>query len=108
MADLIHPVKSSKPTINRSGSITAGGTAQLAVAANDSRRYLLIQNKSTALESFWVDFDATAVADSPSIEIAPGVTIFWETGDAQEVYIPTGAISVIAATTGTKFTIKEG
>lgn len=89
--------------IDRSGTITAGGTAQTGVAAKADRRYLLVQNKSTASESFWVNFGGTAaVADSPSIEIAPGVTLTFESG-----FVPSGAISVIAATTGTAFTIKE-
>lgn len=88
---------------DRSGSITSGGTAQQAAGVNLGRRYLLIQNKRSATESFWVDFDKLATTDSPSIEISPGVTMFWE-----ETFVPRGVISVIAATTGTKFTIKEG
>lgn len=88
---------------NRSGSITTGGSAQSAAAANAARNYLLIQNKTTAAESFWVNCrGADAVADSPSVEVAPGVTLMYEGG-----FVPTGAISVIAATTGTKFTIEE-
>ena len=85
-----------------SGSISSGGSAQNVAGASE-RSYLLIQNKSAATESFWVSFVTTAVADSPSIEVVPGTTLTWDAG-----FIPSGIISVIAATTGTKFTIKEG
>jgi len=87
---------------NRSGSITTGGTAQQAAASNASRKYLMIQNKTTASESFWFSTDATAVADSPSVEVPPGMTFLFE-----GTFVPSGAVSVIAATTGTKFTAKE-
>jgi hypothetical protein len=88
---------------DRSGTITAGGTAQQAAAVNAARKYLLVQNPTDGAESFWFSADATAVAASPSVEVAPGVTLTFEGS-----FVPSSAISVIAATTGTAFTIKEG
>lgn len=88
---------------DRSGTITLGGTAQQSAALNAARRYLLVQNPTTATESFWISLTTTAVAASPSIEVAPGVTLTFE-----GTFIPTGAVSVVAATTATKFTVKEG
>lgn len=92
------------PLTDHSGTITAGGTAQTAVNERGYRTFLFIQNPTSASESFWVNFDGTAaVADSPSIEVAAGVTLIFGEGG----FLPNGAVSVIAATTGTKFTIKE-
>lgn len=88
---------------NRSGTITAGATAQSMMSANAARRYLLIQNPTTGSESFWINFTTTAVQSQPSIEVAPGVTFIWE-----GTFIPTEAISVIASTTATPFIAKEG
>jgi len=87
---------------DRSGTITTGFTAQQAAAANTSRHYLFIQNPSTAPGSLWFSTVATAVAASPSIELVPGAS--YETGS----FVPTGAVSVIAATTGHAFTAREG
>lgn len=90
---------------NYSGTITLGGTAQTVIAANSSRRYLLIQNISdTAL---WVDFGATAVQDQPSVKLAAdsgsggGFLVF------EGNFVPTTALSIIGATTGKKFVCKE-
>jgi hypothetical protein len=88
--------------INLSGTITSGGVAQAAATARAGRGYLLVQNPSTGAESFWISFSGTATAASPTIEIVPGATFFWEGRT-----VPTEAISVIAPTTGTAFTILE-
>lgn len=103
-AQSANPPVSQSATTNKSGAITTGGTSQTLAAANAARRYLLIQNKRSASESFWVRVDGTAaVTDSPSIEVAPGVTLTFEGS-----FVPTGQVNVIAATTGTKFTALEG
>lgn len=86
---------------NRSGTITTGGVAQQVMAANAHRRYLFIQNISDT--AMWFDIGATAVASQPSTYLAPGVAFMWAVG-----YIPTGAVSIICATTGKGFTAKEG
>jgi hypothetical protein len=87
---------------DRSVTITTGGTAQEAAPANPNRVYLLVQNPTTSPGPVWFSTSTTAVADSPSIELQPGQS--WESPAS---FCPTGAISVIAATTGAKVTIKE-
>jgi hypothetical protein len=86
---------------NRSGSITTGATAQAVCAANAKRRFLLFQNISA--EDMWINFDGTtAVADQPSILLPTKTSMIWD-----GPFVPNGAISVIAATTGSKFVCKE-
>lgn len=87
---------------NRSGTITAGGTAQQVMAANSSRKYLLFQNVSDT--AMWIDFGTTAVADSPSVLVpASGGAVVQE-----GTFVSTQSVSVFCATTGKKFTAKEG
>lgn len=94
---------------NRSGTITAGGTAQVLAAANTARRYLMIQNASVG--TLWVSLDTTAVAGSPSIALE-GCNVANDGSGGSLVFegsfIPTGAISIIGATTGQAFVGKEG
>jgi hypothetical protein len=86
---------------NRSGSITTGATAQSVAVANTNRKYLFFQNISA--EDMWINFDGTAaVADQPSILFPTKTSMTWNAD-----FCPTGAISVIAATTGSKFVCKE-
>lgn len=87
---------------NYSGSIATGGTAQTALAANPKRNFLLIQNPPTEVENLSVDFDATAVGDGTDFTLEPGGAVIFDT------LIPQGLVSVIAATTGHKFIVKEG
>lgn len=93
------PVRGS--LTNRSGTITLGGTAQTLAAANTSRSYLLVQNISA--ENLWINFTTAAVADQPSFKIVPGDTFFMESS-----FLSTELISIIGATTGSKFVSKEG
>jgi hypothetical protein len=86
---------------DRSGTLTTGGTAQNAAAALATRKYLFVQNPSTAPGTLWFSTVTTAVQDSPSIELVPGAS--FESG----LFCPTGAVSVIAATTGHKWTARE-
>ena len=85
---------------DRSGSIATGATAQQLAAANGTREYLLIQNVSA--EDIWINFGITAVADQPSIKIAAGQSREWTV-----LGVPTASVSIIAATTGSKFVAKE-
>src|SRR4051794_6885724 len=61
---------------DKSGTITAGNTAQTLAAANATRNYLLIQNNSTA--DLWVNFGGiAAIVGQPSYKIVQdGVLIF--------------------------------
>lgn len=99
-ATTITPISGS--LTDRSGTITTGGTAQNAAAALSTRKYLYIENPITATARLWFSTVATAVADSPSISLEPGQS--WENPSH---FCPTGAVSVIAATTGHKFTVRE-
>ena len=87
---------------DRSVTIITGGTAQEAAPENEARVYLLIQNPSTNTGSVWFAVGTAATAASPSIELQPGQA--WESPGS---FCPTGAVSVIHATTGTQITIKE-
>jgi hypothetical protein len=85
---------------DRSGTIATGGTAQQVMAVNHNRRGILFQNVSDT--DMWVDFGATAVADSPSIKVAAGLALPF-----MGSFMPTQYMSVICATTGKKYTCKE-
>lgn len=94
---------------DRSGTIAVGGTAQQAMAANTSRKYLLLVNPSTAAEqgiataeTLWFNFTATAVATQPSIPLEPGEKFLMEAG-----FVSTELVSIRAATTGHVFVAKE-
>lgn len=86
--------------IDKSGTIAAGGTAQVVAAARPGRAYLFIQNVSDS--DMWVNFGATAVAAQPSIKLVAGASFVMEAG-----IVCDQAISVICATTGKAFTAKE-
>lgn len=88
--------------VDASGSITAGGTAQAGPVANVGRSHLFIQNISDT--TMWVNFGVTAVADQPSIQIVAGAILRYDA----PAFVPQGAVSVIGATTGKKFVLKEG
>lgn len=88
---------------DRSGTVTTGGTAQNAMVANASRKYLLLRNPLEETETLWFDLTATAVAASPSIRLDPGDTFVMEGS-----FVSTQALSIFAATTGHKWTAKEG
>lgn len=90
--------------VNRSSTITTGGTAQTAVAANSGRLALVIHNVDAA-EALYVNLVGTAVVDGAGgIKLAAGATLIFDGSGI----VPTNAVSVIAATTGHKFTIYEG
>lgn len=82
-----------------SSSITVGGTAQVLVAEQTHRRYLLVQNTSGG--DLWIDFTATAVAASPSIRLQSGDTYVME-----GTSVCGDAVSIFGATTGQTFTAK--
>lgn len=84
-----------------SSTITNGGTAQVALVANTGRKFLLIQNPTTASEDLWFSLTGTAAVDAAgSLSLAAGGAMSFE-GD----FLPSNAVSVIAATTGHKFTL---
>jgi hypothetical protein len=86
--------------IDRSGTITAGGTAQEIAPANPMRRGFLIQNISDT--DMWFNVGTVAVANQPSVRIIAGALY-----EAPTAATPKGALSVIGATTAKAFTAKE-
>lgn len=88
---------------DRSGTITTGGTAQNAAAANASRRYLLVRNPLSAAQPLYFNLTGMATADSPSMRLDPGDTFVME-----GLFVASNAVSVLGATTGNKFTVWDG
>lgn len=88
--------------INLSGAITTGNTAQALAAANSRRNGFRIQNISAG--DLWVnDIGGTAAVDtSGSMKIVANGFYVTPPG-----YDYTGAISIIGATTGQRYTSSE-
>ena len=89
---------SSASPVDRSSTITAGGTAQVLLAANANRKGIEFFNNSVG--SIWLNVVGTAVAGGGSIEVRSGG--YWS-----PPVVPVTAISVIGATTGQAFTCWE-
>jgi hypothetical protein len=92
---------SSATMVDRSGTITLGGTAQALMAANPARKGYLIQNNSAGV--LWFnEIGGTAVLAQPSISLAAGALYQSPSPGASAA-----AISIIGATTGQAFTARE-
>jgi hypothetical protein len=92
-------VVKSTPT-SRSGTITAGGTAQVLMPANASRRGYVLQNQSVG--DLYINEIGTAAADQTSMRVPAGG---YFTPPSQQS--STGAVSVFGATTGQAFFARE-
>ena len=86
---------------SRSGTVTAGGTAQQLAAANATRTYFLFQNQSAG--PLYLRFTGTAAADSTSLKVDAGGA--YESGAG---FCSNQAVSVFGATTGQAFFAAEG
>lgn len=84
--------------VNRSGTITTGGTAQQLTAANDSRLGWSIQN--TSATDLWVSDVGTASAGGTSYKVPAGTSF---TPPA----VALGVISIFGATTAQSFAARE-
>lgn len=92
--------KLSPVTYTRTAStIATGGTAQTALAANSSRRGLIVANTGT--DDLYFDMATTATVAN-SIPLSPGSAY-----EAPSHAVPSGAISVIGATTGQAYSVFE-
>jgi hypothetical protein len=100
-ADSLSVIPAISTPTNISGSLTTGGVAQNAAAANAARIGWWIQNLHPSAD-LWVSTLATAVQSQPSIRIGPG-----ELYEAPPWAVGTGAISVIGPTTGQTWTGRE-
>ena len=85
---------------SRSGTIAAGGTAQVLMPANATRRGFSIQNQSTA--ALYFNAVANATADNNSLVLQPG-----DYFESSVHHVGTGAVSIIGATTGQAFYARE-
>ena len=85
---------------DRSGTMSAGGTAQQVCPANAFRRYLLIANPDEA-RTFWFSSSGPASTGAGSIAVGPGGAFVFDK------VVPAGAISVYAASAGQPFTVTE-
>lgn len=81
------------------GTITSGGNAQVAAAADVTRRTIQIQNTSDT--DMWCNFLAVAAADT-GFMIKAGTDKTFRYADFPMII---NALSVIGATTGKKFNI---
>ena len=79
-----------------SGTITAGGTGQIAIPASASRVRWIIENPSAATEILQLSFGA---AGAGKIDLLPGAA--WDESNSS---IVGDAVYVVAATTGHSFT----
>lgn len=95
---LVTAVQTLGRGIDRSGTITAGGTAQELAPANDSRKMLVGQNISA--EDMWInEFGVDAAANTAgSYKVASGDFFTISTSNK---------VSIVAATTGSAFTATE-
>lgn len=98
------PIPFSGGLTDRSGTTSnVAGTSTQAMAANSSRRYLLVQNPVDAAETLYVNVGAPASAVSNnSVELSPGASMIFEAG-----YVPVGAVFVATATASLPFIAKE-
>lgn len=87
--------------VNRSGTITTGGAAQVLAAANTARKSFTVQNNSAG--DLWInEIGGTAVLSQPSLKIASGSMYEAPTNGVSDA-----AISIIGATTGQTFSARE-
>lgn len=89
-------------TTDKSGTITTGGTAQTAIAANQYRRVWCIQNDPSETENLTVRVAAAATTTAGTV-LTPGTQACNITDNVDR-----GIVSVLAATTGHKFRGFEG
>lgn len=82
-------------------AITTGGVAQNIIAADAAGYHYFVKNLSN--ETLWISTLATAVAASPSIPLEANGG-WYETPDSCLV---TGALSIIGATTGSSFVVRD-
>ena len=86
----------------RFGSVVTANLAQISTAVtNNSRKYLLIQNITTASNAITIGVGFTPTT-TQGIQLVAGAGITFESS-----YIPTGAVYVLSSVTASAFTILE-
>lgn len=89
-------------TTDKGGTVTTGGVAQAAIAANPYRQIWCIQNSPDETEDLFVRLGGTASATS-GIAVEPGKQVC-----SYPAYLDRSAVSVFAATTGHRWFGFEG
>lgn len=93
--------------VDRSGSITTGGTAQQLMAANSTRMGWKVQNTSTA-GPLYFNGSGTASAAGASFMLAAATSTtpggYYESPPGGQTV---GAVSIFGATTGQTFAVRE-
>jgi len=84
-----------------SGTITTANTSQQVFAANPNRRYLLLQNISSA--DLWFNFTTAATTAQPSLQLPSGASFVMEGS-----FVSTEAVNIIGGTAGQAFVAKQG
>ena len=85
---------------DKSGTVTAGGTAQTLMGARASRQGFVVQNLSAT--DLYINATGTAAANSGSIRIAAGNLY-----ECPNHAVPITAVSIFGATTAQAFTAYE-
>lgn len=88
---------STATATDKGGTITLGGTAQTAIAANASRKGWCIQNSPNSVENMEVRVGATATTTTGTM-LTPGDQVC-----NPAIITDTALVSVLAATTGTRW-----
>lgn len=86
-------------------TITVGGTSQVVFPYNTSRRYLLIENPTTATEPLFCNFGAAAsLTLGSSFSLVAGGSFL----ASQPNFVPKDSVNCNATTSTHAFTAKEG
>jgi hypothetical protein len=96
-AQVVRTLPYTGTTADKSGSVTTGGTAQTAIAANTGRVAWCIQNDPLGTEVLYVRVGATATATT-GVALNPGSQVC-----SSPSSVDTALVSVLGATTGHKW-----
>lgn len=91
----------ARTVTNNSNTITTGGTSQQIVAANSSRKYLLVQNISDT--NMYLGVGYTPTTTTGILLASNGGGIIFESS-----FIPNSAINILCATAGKAFVALSG
>lgn len=85
----------------RNGTIVTGGTSQEALPARLGRQRLVI---TCQVENCWINFAEPAAADDGELVAFGNTSRVFDVADFPEIG---GTVNIVAATTGTKYQIRE-
>ena len=100
MANIIQVIAAQARVVDRSGTVTLGGTAQVQIPVNRQRVGFWIQNLSAG--DLFISEIGAAVAAQPSIKLIPNALY-----ENPITGCTTNAISILGATTAQAFSARE-